>query len=95
MEAQQQTEPAIKYDFVCDERDCRHSGDVVIPTSELYDYRECPNCGVPGYSHRWSGKSNIAFIPPEKLGRMKAPGDFRNMLSQIAKAHPGNAIKQR
>lgn len=82
-----------KYDFICDS--CKHTGDVHCHEDNLHDPRDCPECGTPGYYHRWSGKVTTAFISPEKLGRLKAPADFRNMLSQIKKAHPGCAIKDR
>jgi hypothetical protein len=42
---------------------------------------------------RFFGGSDIAFMSPEALGRKKAPGDFRNWLSALKKAHdrPGQS----
>ena len=79
-----------RYDFECD--GCSHIQEESMKIAEL-DTRviECEKCGTA--MHQTFRTVNHAFMAPEALGRKKAPGDFRNFLSAIKKAHPGSSIR--
>lgn len=75
-----------KYDFKCN--DCENVQEVQCKIAEREDEKTCEACG----SHNMEQtiiSSTLAFMTPEQLGRRKAPGDFRNFMSAIHKAHGG------
>ena len=79
------------YDFKCNS--CEHVQTEVmsIARMESGDPVVCKECG--GESHKAFTACVLGFTTSESLGRKKAPGDFRNFLSAVKKAHPGSAIK--
>jgi len=82
------------YDFKC--RDCEHVQTEMMSIATMEDpatERACKACG--GVSKKTFTGNYSEFISPESLGRHKAPGDFRNFLSAVHKAHPGSQIKDR
>lgn len=78
------------YDYKCES--CNHIQEVQmkIAEKETADVR-CNECGE--HCEQTFVTVNHAFMAPESLGRKKAPGDFRNFLSAIKKAHPGSEIR--
>ena len=82
------------YDFSC--KRCGHQTEFMVKMSErdtAHADTPCPKCGDKALQPIISG--NHAFMSPEAIGRIKAPADFRNFLSQVAKNNPGNSIRQR
>ncbi len=80
------------YDFKCN--DCSNIQTEMMSIATMEDpstERTCKECG--GVTKKTFTTSNYELMSPEALGRHKAPGEFRNFLSAIKKAHPGSAIK--
>ena len=82
-----------RYDFRCHE--CENVQEESMRIAEL-GVKEvvCSECGSTNTSQTFTTISH-AFMAPEALGRKKAPGDFRNFLSAIKKAHPDGHIRDR
>lgn len=85
------------YDYKC--QTCEHEGEVRMRIADL-DLPEnvdaiCPECGAATFRRNWSAPVSHEYMTPEGLGRVKAPGDFRDMLSQIKKGNPGSVIRDR
>lgn len=53
----------------------------------------CSGCGVTSSLSRTV--TAPGFTSSESLGRIKAPAEFRNLLSAIKKANPGSNINER
>lgn len=79
------------YDFKC--KACEHvqTGMMSIARMEAGETVTCAECG--GESAKTFTTTSFEMLSPEALGRHKAPGDFRNFLGAIKKAHPGSAIR--
>lgn len=82
-----------RYDFKCD--DCENIQEVQCKIAELEDEKTCEKCGSTKMTQTFR-VANHAFMPPEMLGRKKAPQDFRDFLGAIHKAHgPNSQIRVR
>lgn len=82
-----------KYDFQCNS--CSNVQEVVCKIAELDSIQPvCSECGKTGMTQTFI-TANHAFMPPEALGRKRAPQDFRDMLKAIHKANPGSQIRDR
>lgn len=79
------------YDFKCDSCDHVQTVMMSIARMESGETAKCNECG--GESRKTFTGCNYEMLSPEALGRHKAPGDFRNFLGAIKKAHPGSAIR--
>lgn len=80
-----------RYDFRCNE--CGNVQEESLKIAEKDTaIISCKECGSEDTEQTFIAAS-LAFMTPEGLGRKKAPGDFRNFLSAIKKAHPGSAIR--
>jgi len=78
------------YDYICDE--CNHSFDLFssIANRHVPLDEECPSCKMVGKVRM---KLNVAPIAdPVRLGRIKAPGGFRDVLNQIHTRTPGSIL---
>lgn len=81
-----------RYDFKC--QSCEFVEERSMRIAELDNEQICPKCGS-SMSQTYENNRSYEFMTPESLGRVKAPGDFRNFLGAIKKAHPDGFIRDR
>jgi hypothetical protein len=83
------------YEYKC--RACGHEvlKNISMSRREEPTLAPCENeeCGKVEVFQYFGNGATYAFMSPEGLGRKKAGGDFRNLLSIMKKAHPGSTIK--
>jgi len=73
------------YDYRC--TSCEHTEVKKHSIADLDNVTfNCPSCGA-ALSRYFASNNSLAFMTPEALGRRKAPGDFRNFMTAIKKAH--------
>lgn len=79
-----------RYDFKC--KECSFVEERSMRIAELDNPQTCPKC-AGDMAQTFEGDRSYEFMTPEALGRKKAPGDFRNFMSAIKRAHPDGFIR--
>lgn len=78
------------YDFKCQK--CSFVFEVRCPMSESSDARECPACTSSDTIRYYGSDTGLMAIPPDRLGRMKTPDGFKEVLRNIADRTPGGHV---
>lgn len=80
------------YTYQCTECADQRAHVLKIADRDKYVGFLCESCEI---GTRFRAPEAPGFTNSESLGRVKAPADFRNFLSEMKKAHPGSTIKER
>lgn len=78
------------YDYKCNE--CEHIFERFDRMSESGIVRECPECKSMNTARFYGIDTGLMAIPPDRLGRMKVPEGFREVLRNIADKTPGGHV---
>ena len=74
------------YDFKCNS--CEFFEEKICKSEDLNEMEgySCPSCSEGKMKRTWLSMNHVT-MDPTKLGRKKAPQDFRDFLGAIHKAH--------
>lgn len=76
------------YEYACS--DCNHVFEVVKRLAEIDRVEACPQCGSQETARKIFAPG---FTTSESLGRVKAPGEFRDLLKTIHTRTPGSQME--
>lgn len=83
------------YNYRCES--CNHKEKIMCSDWREHENSACPGCGKPEFRYRpWEreeGDNSWGLVSPERLGRNKAPRDFRDYLTAVGKVNPGHKMR--